>query len=87
MSKKNKQYIIINDTEIVKYIKSHFKNILDDKIKYHEQMIGNTLERPIKNNFMKQYTLKNPMLHEYCIINSIEEFNKQLSAENREYLK
>ena len=26
------------------------------------------------------------MLHEYCIINSIEEFNKLLSAENKEYI-
>ena len=26
------------------------------------------------------------MLHKYCIINSIEEFNKLLSAENKEYI-
>ena len=27
------------------------------------------------------------MLHEYCIINSMEEFNKLLTAENKEYIK
>ena len=27
------------------------------------------------------------MLHEYCIINSIEEFNKLLSAETKEHIK
>ena len=30
---------------------------------------------------------KNPILQEYCIINSIEEFNKLLLAENKEYRK
>ena len=27
------------------------------------------------------------MLHEYCIINSMEEFNKLLSAETKEHIK
>ena len=62
---------------VIKYIKSQFKNMLDDKIK--------SLEYPIRSNLKKQYKLKNPILHEHCIINGIEEFNKLLTAENKEY--
>ena len=54
---------------VIKYIKSQFKNMLGDKIKY--------LEHAIRSNLKKQYKLKNPVLHEYCIINSKEEFNQQ----------
>ena len=35
---------------------------------------------------IQQYKLKDPILHKYCVINSIEEFNKLLSAENKEYI-
>ena len=77
----------MNHTKIIKYIKSQFKNVVDDKIKYHEQSIKNSLIQPIKNNLTKQYNLKNPILCEYCIANSIEDFNTQLSAENSEYIK
>ena len=77
----------MNHTKIIKYIKSQFKNVVDDKIKYHEQSIKNSLIQPIKNNFTKQYNLKNPILCEYCITNSIEDFNTQLSAENSQYIK
>ena len=31
----------MNHTKIIKYIKSHFKNILDENIKYHEERIKN----------------------------------------------
>ena len=66
----------MNHNDVIKYIKSHFKNMLEDKIK--------TIEQSTRANTKKQYKLKNPTLYEYCIINSIEEFNK-LSAENKEY--
>ena len=77
----------MNHSKIIKYIKSHFKNILDEKIKYHEQTIKNSLMKPIVNTLKKQYTLKNPILYEYCIINSIEDFNRQVSSESSEYAK
>ena len=68
----------MNHNDVIKYIKSHFKNMLEDKIK--------SIEQSIRSNIKKQYKLKNPILHEYCIINSIEEFNKLLAAENKEYM-
>ena len=52
--------------------------MLEDKIKSTEQSI--------RSNIKKQYKLKNLILHEYCAINSIEEFNRLLSAENKEYI-
>ena len=52
--------------------------MLDDKIK--------SLEHPIRSNLKKQYKLKNSILHEYFIINSIDEFNKLLTAENKEFI-
>ena len=48
--------------------------MLDDKIKSFENSVRNNLKKPFK--------LKNPILHEYCIINTIEEFNRLLSTEN-----
>lgn len=33
----------MNHTKIIKYIKSQFKNMVDDKIKYHEQSIKTAL--------------------------------------------
>ena len=68
----------MNHEYVIKYIKSQFKNMLDDKIK--------SLEHPIRSNIKKQYKLKNPLLHQYCIINSIDEFNRLLTAENKEYV-
>ena len=68
----------MNHNDVIIYIKSQFKNMLDGMIK--------SLEQPITNNLKKQYKLKNPILHEYCIINSIEEFNRLLTAENKEYM-
>ena len=64
----NKQYIIMNHEENIKYIKINFHNIPDDKLKSFKQSV--------KNNLKKQYKLKNPILHEYCLINTIEELNK-----------
>ena len=63
---------------VIKYIKSQFKNMYDDKIK--------SLERPIRSNLKKQYKLKSHILHEYCTINSIDEFNRLLTAENKEFI-
>ena len=71
----------MNHEKIIKCIKSHFKNILNEKIKYHEQTIKNSLMKPIVNTLKKQYTLKNPILYEYCVINSIGDFNRQVSSE------
>ena len=68
----------MNHGDVIKYIKSHFKNMLEDKVK--------SIEQALRSNIKKQCKLKNPILHEYCIINSIEEFNRLLSAENKEYM-
>ena len=68
----------MNRDDVINYIKNHFKNMLDDKIK--------SIEQSIRSNTKKQYKLKDPILHKYCVINSIEEFNKLLSAENKEYI-
>ena len=77
----------MSHTKIIKYIKSHFKNIIDENIKYHEERIKNSIVKPIVNTLKKQYIFTNPILHEYCIINSIEDFNIQVSSESREYAK
>ena len=68
----------MNHNDVTKYIKSRFKNMLEDKIKF--------IEQSIRSNIKKQYKLENPILHEYCIINSIEKFNRLLAAENKEYM-
>ena len=68
----------MNHNDVTKYIKSRFKNMLEDKIK--------SIEQSIRSNIKKQYKLENPILHEYCIINSIEKFNRLLAAENKEYM-
>ena len=52
--------------------------MLEDKVK--------SIEQAIRSNIKKQCKLKNPILHEYCILNSIEVFNRLLSAENKEYM-
>ena len=44
------------------------------------------IEQFIRSNTEKQFKLENPMLHEYSIINSLEEFNKILLAWNKEYI-
>ena len=68
----------MNHNDVTKYIKSRFKNMLEDKIK--------SIEQSIRSNIKKQYKLENPILHEYCIINSIEKSNRLLAAENKEYM-
>ena len=69
----------MNSDQITKYIDTHFKNIVDDKIKAFEQSV-------IKNfNFEKIYKLKNPILRKHFIINAIEEFNNILALENRNF--
>ena len=77
----------MNHTKIIKYIKSQFENILDENIKFHKQIIKNSLMKPIVNTLKKQNTLENPILHGQDIFNSIEEFNTQVSSESREYSK
>ena len=64
----------MNHEEVIKYIKNNFENMLDDKIRSFENSVRNNLKKPFK--------LKSPILHEYCIINTIEEFNRLLSTEN-----
>ena len=50
----------MNHNDVTKYVKSHFKNMLEDQIK--------SIEKSIRSNIKKQYKLKNPILSEYCII-------------------
>ena len=67
----------MNSDQITKYIDTHFKNIVDDKIKAFEQSV-------IKNyNFEKTYKSKNPILRKHFIINAIEEFINILALENK----
>ena len=67
----------MNSEEIIKCINTHFKNIVDDKIKAFEQSV-------IKNyNFEKTYMSKNPILRKHFIINAIEEFINILALENK----
>ena len=73
----------MNHSKVIKYIKSQFKNFVNGKIEYYEWYICNSLDKSIKN----QYTLKNPALRECGIIDSLKELNRQLSAENNEYIK
>ena len=53
--------------KFIKYIKSQFKNIFNDKIKYHKQHICNSISKS-----KDQYTLKNPILRKNCIIVSLK---------------
>ena len=73
----------MDHTKISKYIKYQFKNIVNDKIKYYERYIRNSIDKLIEN----QYLLKNPALCEHCLIDSLKELNRQLSAENNECIK
>ena len=69
----------MNSDQITKYINTHFKNIVDNKVKAFEQSI-------IKYyNFEKTYKSKNPILHKHFIINANEEFNNNLTLENKEF--
>ena len=69
----------MNSEEVIKYINTHFKNIVDDKIKAFGLSV-------IKNySFEETYKLKNPILRKHFIINAIEEFNNILALENRNF--
>ena len=69
----------MNSDKITKYINTHFKNIVDNKIKTFEQSI-------IKNySFEETYELKNPILRKHFLINAIEEFNNNLALENKNF--
>ena len=72
----------MSNEKTIKYIKSQFKNIFNDKIKYHEQHICNSISKS-----KDQYTLKNPILRKNCIIDSLKELDIQLSAENNECIE
>ena len=63
--------------DTIKYIKNYYKNIHDEEIIY--------MERTIAINLNKKYKLKNPILHEHCIINTLERLNNILSVEKSEY--
>ena len=43
------------------------------------------MEGAIAINLNKKYKLKNPLLHEHCIINTLERLNSILSVEKNEY--
>ena len=67
----------MNTVQSIKYIDTHFNNILNNKVKAFEQSV-------IKNsNFEKTYELKNPVLCKHFLINAIEEFNNKLTLENK----
>ena len=66
--------ITMNHNEVINHIKNNFKNIVTDKVKF--------IEHAVRTNYKNLCKLKNPKLHEYCIINSIEEFNTLLTTEN-----
>ena len=44
------------------------------------------MEHLIAMDLNKKYKLKNPALHEQCLINTLEKLNKLLSVENNEYM-
>ena len=67
----------MNSVQSIKYIDTHFNNILNNKVKAFEQSV-------IKNyNFEKAYELKTPVLRKHFLINAIEEFNNKLTLENK----
>ena len=70
--------IIINT---VNYIKYRLKSIFDEEVVYMEYM-----EHLIAMDLNKKYKLKNPALHEQCLINTLGKLNKLLSVENNEYM-
>ena len=57
----------MNSEEIIKYIDTHFKNIVDNEIKAFEQSVRKNY------NFERIYKLKNPILCKHFVINTIEE--------------
>ena len=58
----------MNVDQIIKYINTYFKNIVNNKVKAFEQSV-------IKNyNLEKTYELKNPVLRKHFITNAIQEF-------------
>ena len=67
----------MNTDQSIKYINTHFNNIVNNKIKAFEQSA-------IKNyNFETIYELKNSVLCKHFIINAIEDLNNQLTLENK----
>ena len=58
---------MMNSEEIIKYIDTHFKNIVDNEIKAFEQSVRKNY------NFERIYKLKNPILRKHFVINTIEE--------------
>ena len=63
------------------------KIYLMKRLNIMSKQLKNSLMKPIVNTLKKQYTLKNPILYEYCVINSIGDFNRQVSSESSEYAK
>ena len=68
----------MNTDQSIKYINTHFNNIVNNKFKAFEQSV-------VKNcNFEKTYEIKNPLLRKHFIINAIEDVNK-LTLENQTF--
>ena len=58
----------MNPKDTIKYIKYQLKNMFDEEIESKEHSIAIDLN--------KKYKLKNPALHEICLVNTIEKLNK-----------
>ena len=63
----------MDHADIIKYIKS----ILFKTYNKSTQL----MKHNISDNFTTKYKLRNPVLHEICLVNSIEKVNKVLSLE------
>ena len=69
----------MNRNQTIKYINTHFNNIVNNKIKKLEQSVTKNY------NLEKKYELKNAILCKHFIINAVEEFNNKLILENKKY--
>ena len=67
----------MNHRDTIKYIKYRLKSLFDKELVSMEHYIAIDLN--------KKYKLKNPALHELCLINTVEKLNKILSLETSEY--
>ena len=63
----------MNHTDSIKYI----KNLLFKMYNKSKQL----MKHNIADNFNNKYKLRNPALHEICLINSIKKLNKLISVE------
>ena len=68
----------MNHRENISDIKHHLKNMFEKEIVSMEHCVAIDLKH--------KHTLKNPALHEQCLVNTLENLNKLLSVENNEYI-